>query len=174
MAAHGNLPTDPLQVEKRRELFLELLARNGGNAIRAARAVGYPDTAALRLHAKKDPEFQRRWEEAIQVSNDVIEASMLDWALEGVEKPQYYQGQIVGVDRERHAGLLTTVAKARMPEKYSEKREVTGTINHRVGVALIPMLCASDEDWEKTAIAHSEPVVSLPAPVKVDKDGSDV
>lgn len=156
--AEQSLSIDAVQVEKRREIFLEILARNGGNALAAAKAVGYPDTAALRIHRRKDPDFERKWDEAIAVSNDVLEASALDWALHGIDKPQYYQGNIVGVDKERNAGMLTTVLKARMPDKYSEKREITGTINHRVGVALIPMLSPSNEDWEKTALAHHEPV----------------
>lgn len=165
--AEQNLPTEPEQVEKRREKFLEILGRNGGNAIKAAKAVGYPDTAALRAHRKKDPDFERRWDEAIATSNDVLEATAIEWAVEGIEKPVWYQGQIAGVERERSAGLLTTMLKARMPDTYSEKREIKGTINHRVGVALIPMLRPSNEDWEKTALANHEPVKSLPAPTQV-------
>lgn len=166
----GDLSLNPEVVAKRRELFLDLIAANGGNEWKAALAVGYPNTTALRAARKADPEFARKWDEAIEASNAVLEHHAIERGTIGIEKPIYYQGEIAGVERVPDSNLLVTVMKARMPDKYSEKREIKGTVQHnvKVGVALIPMLAPSNEDWERTSIAHEAPL-ALPAP-KVEKD----
>jgi hypothetical protein len=167
----GDLSHVPEIVEKRRQVFLDLLASNGGNVLKAAMAVGYDDARAMQQYRLKDPEFARQWDEALMASNDVLEAHAIERATVGVEEPVYYQGEVVGTKRVASDGLLTTLLKARKPDTYSEKREVRGSINHnvKVGVAIIPMLAPTNEDWERTAIAHETPL-ALPAPAETDKD----
>lgn len=162
------LSLNPDAVAHRKKVFLEQLSLNGGNALRAARAVGYADTRALLYMRKKDPEFDRAWDDAIQASNDVLEACAIERATIGTEETIFYQGMPVGSKRNYSDGLLTTMLKARKPKEYSDKKEVTGVINHKVGVALIPMRVSEDE-WSKTALPHDEPVAALPAPATAQK-----
>lgn len=164
------MPKDEDSVNARREKFLEILAANKGDVMKAALAVGFPNTVALTRARKSDPDFARKWDEAVEASNHAIESVILDRAMVGVEETVFYQGEPVGVQHKPSDTLALAVAKARMPEKYApperRKVEIDGQIahTHKVGVAIIPMRVTNANDWEQMAIAHH--TAMLPAPVK--------
>lgn len=162
------LSKEPALVARRRSVFIQLLACNGGNVLKAALAVGYSNTQELRRHKDKDPEFSREWDAAIECSNDVLEAHAVDLATVGDEEHIYFQGEVVGTKRVRSVGMLTTLLKARKPKEYSDKKEVNTTVNHKVGIALVPTRCLTSEEWErKHAVdADYEEVPALPKPEK--------
>lgn len=171
MTDEVSLSTSPEAVARRKEKFLELLAITGGNVAKSARAVGYASTSAVRRWRDDDPVFARKWDEAIEASNDILEAHAIERATEGVEKAIFYQGEVIGSERIKSDGLLRDQLRARMPQKYAERKEigVTGTVNHKVGVAVIPMLANSVEAWEQAAIAQAgsaSPAPALPVPKK--------
>jgi hypothetical protein len=63
----------------------------------AARSVGLSRTSAYRLRSKlKGQPFDLAWEVAFHHSFDVLAHAALERALNGVEVPVYYQGEMVG------------------------------------------------------------------------------
>jgi hypothetical protein len=66
----------------------------------AARSVGLSRTSAYRLRSKlKGKPFDLAWEVAFHHSFDVLAHAALERALNGVEVPVYYQGEMVGTYR---------------------------------------------------------------------------
>lgn len=72
--------------------FLEALKRSGIVA-RACDAASVPSSAVYALR-KRDGDFAAAWDEALEVSYDTLEAEARRRALEGVEEPVVYQGQL--------------------------------------------------------------------------------
>lgn len=79
----------------------------------AARSVGKTRQSAYRLRSKlKGKPFDLAWEVAFHHSYDVLAHAALDRALNGVEVPVYYQGELVGTYR-RYDERLTVALLAR-------------------------------------------------------------
>lgn len=85
---------------------------------------------------EKDAEFSRLWDEAVEISTDALEAEARRRALEGVEKPVFYQGQECGRIREFSDTLMVVLLKAHRPEKYKDRQDV----NHSGGV-VVEIVC---------------------------------
>jgi hypothetical protein len=110
---------------KRRE-FLSTLSE-GSFIGRACEAIGVTRQAVWKLQ-RADPEFARQVEVARSVGASVLEDEAMRRGLQGVEKPIFQGGKLVGHVREYSDTLLLALLRAHLPEKYTErsKTELTG------------------------------------------------
>jgi hypothetical protein len=88
----------------------------------ACEAAGIGRTTAYE-HRERHPDFALAWDEALEDACDLLEAEARRRALEGVEKPVYWQGVVVGTIREYSDTLMTLVLKAHRPEKFRERHD---------------------------------------------------
>lgn len=100
--------------------FIEELAENGGIVSRAAKHVGVSRVA---LYAKRNANmgFAKRWAEAINAGTDVLEEEAFRRAVEGTDRPVYYQGIECGHIREYSDKMLELLLKSRRPHIFREK-----------------------------------------------------
>lgn len=105
-----------------KQIFLMALEEHF-NVSRAAKVAGC--TRQWAYHERKaDPEFAAAWGEIEHAWVDAAEAEIYRRAVEGVDRPVFYKGEIVGHVREFSDQLLVTFLKAHRPEKYREKQDV--------------------------------------------------
>lgn len=111
---------------KKRGEFLDYL-RDGWSVTASAGKIGVSRQAVYALK-QADVEFAGEWEDAYESGTDVYEDEAKRRAIEGTERPVFYQGEIVGHIREYSDTLLIVALKARRPEKYRDniKQEITG------------------------------------------------
>lgn len=144
-------------VKKRKRAFLRALAVTGVIAHAAARA-GWSISAA-RYHRETDDAFREAWDEAVDVSADLIEMAMVERGVHGVAKPIWDRGGkdrdpgILGYETVYSDSLLIQLAKARRPEKFRERHEVDHKGNGGGGVLVVPGM-ESLEDWMAKAEAQ--------------------
>lgn len=101
------------------ELFFRELSRTC-NVTGSAAAIGVSRQHVHHLRRKK-PEFAKRWEAALQEATDALEAEARRRAMEGYQKPVFFQGKQVGSEPVYSDALLITLLKAHRPEKFREK-----------------------------------------------------
>ena len=94
---------------ERQTAFLRMLAATQSVA-QAARSVGMSRQSAYKLRARlDDAPFGAAWRMATQSARNVLVEAALDRAVNGVEVPHYWQGELVGTSRrydERLTALL--------------------------------------------------------------------
>ena len=110
--------------------FLEALAA-GWSAKKAAAAIGVASRTAYGWRGE-DEDFARRWDDALESGTDLMEDEATRRAVEGVDRPIYYQGKVVGAVKEYSDELLIRMLKARRKEKYSDRLE--GVVSRTVRV----------------------------------------
>lgn len=116
----------------KKEVFIFALAEMGTVAA-AANAAGIGVQAAYAHRAPKSPtydaDFAEAWKEAVEEFNAGIEGEIYKRAVIGELEPVFggpHKDQIVGHIRRKSDGLLTTLAKRRMPEYYGDKLSIKG------------------------------------------------
>lgn len=110
-------------------LFLQRLSEHG-NIQKALDLVGISRTQLWRRR-RDDVEFRAMFHEAQEIASESLEDEAQRRAVEGVEKPVFWQGGVVGHQTEYSDGLLTFLLKGLKPEKYRE-RVSTENINLNV------------------------------------------
>lgn len=91
--------------------FLRALAATH-NVDQAARSVGMTRQSAYRLRARLRGEpFDLAWDAAFQAAFDVLAEAAMERALNGVEVPHFYKGEVVGTSRQ-FDGRLTVALLA--------------------------------------------------------------
>lgn len=94
---------------ERQTAFLRMLAATQSVSV-AAKAVGMSRQSAYKLRARlDDAPFGAAWRMATQSARNVLVEAALDRAINGVEVPHYWQGELVGTSRrydERLTALL--------------------------------------------------------------------
>ena len=101
---------------RRRARFLEVLSKCA-NVAAAARAAEFSRQHAYRLRAR-DPRFAAAWDEALAEAVDGLAQLAWQRAVEGVEEPVYYRGEVVGQRRRTCNQLLMFLLRAHRPEVY--------------------------------------------------------
>lgn len=104
-------------------VFLEALA-HVPNVSRAAREAGIQRQLAY-YHRDNNEAFRNAWDNAIEVGVDRLEEEMWRRAVEGTEKPVYYEGKRVDALREYSDTLAIFLAKAHRPERFRDRYDVT-------------------------------------------------
>ena len=111
--------------DETKEDFLQLIAL-GHTKSAAAKQLKFP-IAAFTEARVTDADFDNALERANAEQADLIEQVALDRTLNGVEKPVWFQGEQVGEDTVYDNNLLITMLKAAKPEKYKDRKEVSGS-----------------------------------------------
>ncbi len=97
---------------------------------------GRIDLACLRAGCSRDahyewlqkfPEYKEAYEQARERAIDLLEAEATRRAHEGVPKPIYQQGRLVGEVQEYSDSLLTFLLKARRPGIYGDRAAIEHT-----------------------------------------------
>ena len=95
-----------------------------GNATESAEKAGVNRKTPYDA-AKSDAEFAEAWESAREEAADRLEAEARRRAVEGTERPVFFQGVECGRIREYSDTLLIVLLKAARPHKYRESAHVT-------------------------------------------------
>ena len=103
---------------RRKRAFLHALA-DTVNVARACRKAGIPRRTAYDWR-DADPDFARRWNDALDDGIDLLEAELHRRAFEGVEKPVWHKGEQVGTTRHYSDALAMFLLKAHRPERYRD------------------------------------------------------
>ncbi len=145
--------------DRARSQFLEVLAGTC-NVTHAARSAGISRSRVYDIR-KENAEFAAAWDEAEETAVDSLEGEARGRALEGIDEPIVYQGEI---QRDRDGKPVTikkysdTLAmfllKAHRPEKYRER------FDHTVGGDRPLTVSDADKltDEQLRAIAMDRPV----------------
>lgn len=126
------------------EKFLQAYARTGNIAASCKVAGCTPVTLAK--YRDTHPEFKEKFDEAYDAFCAKLEAEGLRRAVQGIEEPVFYQGQVVGERRYYSDRLLELYLKCHIP-KYRDKIDVSHQV--AVGVLVVPGLIMSAEKWEQ-------------------------
>jgi len=113
--------------------FLDLIA-GGSTVFDACSAAGY-GYSQLYQYRKSDPAFDAAWDDANEAAIQRMEKEADRRSVDGIEKPIYYQGVKVDTIREYSDTLLMFRLKAKRPELYRDRTDVSGTINIQIGLA---------------------------------------
>ena len=114
--------------DRAREKFISTLAEFC-NVSEAARAAGIARSTAYAWR-ESEPAFAALWDEAEQAAADRLEREAWRRAVEGTDKPIYYQGDEVGTVKEYSDRLLEILLKGHRPEKFVDriKAEHSGSV----------------------------------------------
>ncbi len=145
------IPTKSVLSKRKRKIFLQTLARTG-KVKHSAQMAGYQDSKTLRMVRLKDEEFSQAWDDASDAAADIMEDEAMRRATEGVMEPEYYKGGVVGHKVKYSDTLLQFLLKGARPDKFRDNIKVDATLNGAIGVAVLPMVAPSDEDWEKQTL----------------------
>lgn len=123
-----------------KEAFLFKLEINGGNVHQALEG----DKNLIRMvyrHRDTDEEFRKQWVKAIETGAQRLEDEALRRAIEGVDEPLMYQGEIATTVKRYSDPLLMFLLRARKPDVYGDKKHVTleggeNPIKHRHSLSL--------------------------------------
>lgn len=155
--------------QKKLRVFLEELAKSGCVSSSAERA-GYSDTTFLYKVRKQDEEFAEAWAEAEEAGTDILLGEARRRAVEGVDEPVFYKGEVVGYKRNYSDSMLMFLIKGKRPE-FRDRAQTDVKIDANLGVAFLPTSPKSVEDWEKNAIeVHNSQKTALPNFVNSDSE----
>lgn len=100
-------------------LFLQKLSEHG-HIQKALDLVGISRVQLWRRR-RDDPDFRAMFHEAQEIASESLEDEAQRRAVQGVNKPVFWQGDIVGHQIEYSDGLLTFLLKGLKPEKYRDR-----------------------------------------------------
>lgn len=121
--------------QRKKRAFLAAYAETG-NVTRAAEIVGCARTRHYEW-LKDDPVYAADFVSVEDHAGDRLEQEARRRAMQGVAKPVFYKGDVVGTIQEYSDTLLIFLLKASRPEKYSERHKVESTVNYRREAAAI-------------------------------------
>jgi hypothetical protein len=110
--------------------ILEALA-HGMSPARAANAAGVGRSTAY-LWRQEDPEFAAKWDEAVAEGIDRLEDEVYRRAVEGVKRPVYRGGVLVGEITKYSDKLLMFLLQRRRPEVYARSHGASGNVDTKV------------------------------------------
>lgn len=102
--------------------FIQELARRGNVSLAAAKAkIGRQYAYQAR---GADAAFKAAWDEAVEISTELMEEEARRRAVEGTLRPVFQGGKLVGKVKEYSDTLLIFLLKARKPDKYRDRQSV--------------------------------------------------
>ena len=128
----------PKRTPKKDDAFFAALAA-GLTVSAACGAAGYKRRRVYQWRAD-DEEFADRFREADEEAVDRMEAEADRRAVDGVDKPVFYRGQLCGSVREFSDTLLMFRLKAKRPDRYRENSKV----EHTGGVKVVRLPSKED------------------------------
>lgn len=117
-----------IRTPENQEKFISELTKD----VNVTRAAAAADLSRMAVYAwrHEDEDFKAAWEAALEVGNDGLEDEALRRGAEGWDEPVFFQGQECGVIRRYSDALLIRMLQARRPEKFKDRRENTGIMQH--------------------------------------------
>lgn len=113
--------------EQRQGIFLRALAQ-GETMARALAQAGIASRQTINAWREKDADFAAAYTEAMENAADLLETEARRRAVDGVEEPLHYQGQIFAHVRRYSDPLLLALLKATRPEKFKDRVEHSGSV----------------------------------------------
>jgi hypothetical protein len=107
---------------KREEAFLAALEETA-NVKRSCEIIGLPRRTVYEWR-DVDADFAKRWERSLERGTDALEDEAIRRAHEGMDKPVYQGGVLVGYVREYSDTLMIFMLKARRPHKFRDNPPV--------------------------------------------------
>ncbi len=141
----------------------------------AARAVGMSRQSAYALRARlKGEPFDLAWQAALLCRFDVLAEAVIERAINGVEVPHYYQGELVGTSRrfdERAAVALLAIRERFHPQRRESWHLASSYRPDEFG-ALVDRVEDGPETWEEEQYLDAEYRRALAAQraVEVEED----
>lgn len=153
------------------DLFFATL-RDTGRPSTAAEVSGM-DRSNLYKRRKADPAFAERWDAALDLYADTLEAEAHRRAVLGTEKGVWHQGIEVGKERQFSDSLLLAMLKAKRRREYGDtsKLELTGADGGPVQVEESPIVAARKIAF---ALALGLRAAEATPPTEPATDGSDL
>lgn len=108
-----------INTEATREKFLDALA-DGSTVRDAAKLIGINPKTAYRWR-EADKAFATAWAEAYEIGGWTLEAEAQRRAVDGTEKPVFYNGKECGRVREYSDTLLIFLMKGRDPARWCDR-----------------------------------------------------
>ncbi len=108
----------------RRAGFIEVLRRTA-NVSRAAREAGMSTTTAYR-ERKTVASFSAQWDAALAEALDAIEEAVIGRVRDGVKKPVFFGGKVVGAVQNYSDQLSMFILRSKRPEIYNRPAGPTG------------------------------------------------
>ncbi len=131
--------------QAQKSAFLAAFAETG-TITQAARAAEISRTTHYNWLA--DADYARAFDEAGKEAADRLEAEAVRRAVEGVQEPVYYKGEVVGHVLKYSDPLLIFMLKGAKPEKYMD----AGVVNvHQVNRSIAVTSLSADELRELAA-----------------------
>jgi len=120
---------------KKQDVFIKWLSRKGN--VSAACKKAKIDRSTAYEWRKDDPNFAKRWEEAIEIATEWMEEEARRRAADGVLQPVFQGGKRVGSIRKYSDTLLIFLLKAHKPEKYRDNYHIehAGTLTHEHAIS---------------------------------------
>jgi hypothetical protein len=135
----------------------------------ACEAAGVSRSVAYRWR-KHDPDFCRKWDEAVDIGTGLIEDELFRRTVHGVDEPVFYQGEIVGYTKRRSDALMMFLLRARRPQVYHERT----TVEQHVTVSDMSVSEKAARIAQLMALASARRAETLPAPIEGDASVTDV
>jgi hypothetical protein len=96
-----------------------------GQITRAARAASVDHSLHYYWH-KTDPAYREAFADAKDLAAATLEEEAIRRARDGVKRTIFYQGEAIGEELTYSDTLLIFLLKGAIPDKYSDKHELTG------------------------------------------------
>jgi hypothetical protein len=123
-------------------LFLRSLASTGNVGL-SCKAAGIARSTAYEW--RKDEEFAKGWESALEEASDVLEAEARRRGAEGVEEPVFYQGEDVGTVRKYSDVLLIFLLKSANRRRFDPDGYVKLSVHEDLDAKLKALVARMDE-----------------------------
>lgn len=120
--------------EEKKEVIISLLEHNP-NISAVARMIGAAPHTVYK-ERKKDPKFDERVKEALEIGYDGLEAEAWRRGVDGVDKPILFQGEVVSTIKEYSDSLLNTLLRANRPQKYDRGAKVNVNADEKVNLTI--------------------------------------
>lgn len=123
-------------------VFLLCLSRCGLINHSAAAAGVHPTT--ITDHRQKDEQFDNAVDQALGYFRDRVEAEAIRRAIDGVEVPEFYKGQVVGTKTQYSDRLLEKIMNRYIPE-YRDAAAAEISLN--AGVLVVNRPQSDPDEW---------------------------
>lgn len=135
--------TLPLRAASKKERFLLALAISA-NVTQSCRVSGLDRQTAYDWR-RNDPKFAENWDQALELGTDALEDEAIRRGTEGVKRPVYQGGKLVGYVQEHSDVMLIFMLKARRPMVFRDRADLNVT-----GHLTLEQLVAGAKKTEET------------------------